>query len=923
MSPSAIPTHQPTAAGAPPVAPPGVVSPRGDQPPAGSANGGGGPQQPSSPATDLPIYEPLVHPYDEVTWVKRTAKLGKDGSVFLQHDVEFPDFWSQNAVNITTQKYFRRPPNEETSLKQLIDRVVLTIIRWGTEGGYFADADEATGFGHALTELLLHQRASFNSPVWFNLGVPDEQQQCSACFILAVDDTMESILNWYREEGMIFKYGSGAGTNLSKVRASSELLSGGGKASGPVSFMHAADASAGSIKSGGKTRRAAKMVVLDADHPDVEDFIWCKANEERKAHSLTAAGFDMGLNGADAVSIAYQNANNSVRVTDEFMEAAMSGGAWDLIARRSGEVVRSVSASDLLDQIAKASWQCADPGVQFDTTINRWHTTPKAGRISASNPCSEYMHIDNSACNLASINLLPFLADDGTFGVEEFQAAVDTVFYAQDILISRAHYPTPEIEANTKKFRQIGLGYSNLGAMLMTMGLPYDSDEARRVAAAVTAIMGGAAYAASGHLAEQVGAFGDWHVHRDDTIGVIGAHAAAAAALPDDASGLRAAAQATWQEAVELAAHHGVRNAQATVLAPTGTISFMMDCDTTGVEPDFALRKIKVLAGGGTMEVVNRAVPRALDRLGYDPAQRDQIIAHITEHGHVDGCAMLRKEHRAIFACSTGPKAIAPSGHVDMLAAVQPFLSGAISKTVNMPQSATEADVRDLIVRAWRNGVKAVAIYRDNSKASQPLAAASTAVTAPPRQRHKLPRIRDAHVASFTINDCNGYIIVGEYPDGAPGEVFLSIAKQGSTLSGIMDTLAISISMGLQHGVTLATYVQRLVGMSFEPAGITNDPDIRFAKSISDYLGRYLALRYLPLETRAALSIYRTSERAAMDAGAPDVSPDAGGGAMTPAVVDETYVDSSAPLCLTCGVRMIVAGSCHACPTCGATSGCS
>ena len=909
MSPSITPIQEPVASDVADVTPKGAGKPRGGRSAAAAANDDADPGAGAGP-----------HPYDEVTWVKRTAKIGDDGSVFTQEDVEFPDFWTQNAVNITAQKYFRKSPNAESSLKELIDRVVLTISQWGREGGYFADGGEAVGFEHALTELLLRQKASFNSPVWFNLGVPDVHQQCSACFILAVDDTMESILNWYREEGMIFKFGSGAGTNLSNLRASTELLSGGGRASGPVSFMHAADASAGSIKSGGRTRRAAKMVVLDADHPDIEEFVWCKAGEENKARSLAAAGFDMGLNGKDSISIAYQNANNSVRVTDEFMEAALADGDWNLIERHTGEVAATVSAKDLLDQIAKAAWQCADPGVQFDTTINKWHTTPEAGRISASNPCSEYMHIDNSACNLASLNLLAFLRDDGSFDIDEFRWAVDTVFVAQDILIGRAHYPTPLIEENTKKFRQIGLGYANLGAMLMTMGLPYADPRAREVAAAVTAIMCGEAYATSARLAEQIAPFGDWPIHRDDTLRVLRSHAEAAEALPDDGSDLTDAARAAWREAVEMAEAHGVRNAQSTVLAPTGTISFMMDCDTMGVEPDFALRKMKILAGGGTMEIVNRAVPRALERLGYTDEQRDRIVAHIADHGHVDGCDELSPYHHDIFACSIGPNAIEPNGHVDMLAAVQPFLSGAISKTVNMPKTATEADVRELIVRAWRNGVKAVAIYRDNSKATQPLAATKP-VTAPPRQRHKLPRIRDAHVASFSIGDCKGYIIVGEYPDGAPGEVFVSIAKQGSTLSGIMDTLAISISMGLQHGVTLETYVQRLIGMSYEPAGMTNDPDIRFAKSISDYLGRYLALRYLPMEVRAGLGVYKTSERkanvAASDMAATPAAPDG-----TP-VNDGRYIDSSAPLCSTCGIQMIVAGSCHACPTCGATSGCS
>ena len=808
------------------------------------------------------------HPYNSVTWVRRDAMIGPDGAVFRQDGVEFPAGWTQNAVNITTEKYFRGEPGSperESSLRHIIDRVVGSITRAGTEHGYFADTDEARSFERSLIGILLHQKASFNSPVWFNIGVAGEPQQCSACFILAVDDDLPSILNWYAEEGMIFKGGSGAGVNLSAIRASTETLRGGGRASGPISFMRGADASAGSIRSGGKTRRAAKMVVLDVDHPDIKDFVWCKALEERKAHALAAAGFDMGVNGVDTISLAYQNANNSVRLTDDFMDAAGRSEQWRLIERISGQVGGTVDAAGLLDEIAEAAWACADPGVQFDDTINRWHTTPRAGRINASNPCSEYMHLDNSACNLASMNLLAYL-DGRTFDVASFRDDIRTVFRAQDILISFADYPTAAIAANTTTYRQIGLGYSNLGALLMTLGHPYDSPGGRSLAAAITAIMTGEAYGESARLAALLGPFGDWEQHRDDTLRVLRMHAGAVDAIAGGGDGLLGEAAATWQRTLDAAEAHGVRNAQATVLAPCGTIGFMMDCDTTGVEPDFALRKHKSLSGGGTMTIVNRSVEAALVNLGYGAADRAAILRHIENAGNVADCADLRGVDRSVFACATGPGAIDPRGHVDMMAAVQPFLSGAISKTVNMPESTTVAEVRELWVHAWRAGLKAVAIYRDNCKVAQPLSAATApAAAAEPAaapQKRELSRVRSGATMKFRVGDCTGYLSLGEFDDGDLGEMFLNISKQGSTLAGFADAFAISVSLGLQHGVPLATYANAMLGMRFEPAGVTDDADFRMASSLFDYIFRALALRYLDQETRIdRLGIRRTSER--------------------------------------------------------------
>ncbi|MGA0416748.1 MAG: vitamin B12-dependent ribonucleotide reductase, partial [Ilumatobacteraceae bacterium] len=782
---------------------------------------------------------PGVNPYDEVVWERRDARITnwKDGSVaFEQLDVEFPVSWSVNATNIVSQKYFRGTlgtPERETSVRQVIDRVVNTITTWGREGGYFADEDEATAFSDELKYILVTQRAAFNSPVWFNIGVPGVRQQASACFILSVDDTMNSILNWYREEGVIFKGGSGSGVNLSKIRSSAELLEGGGTASGPVSFMRGADASAGTIKSGGKTRRAAKMVILNVDHPDVEEFVWCKVKEERKARVLRDAGFDMDLDGADSFSIQYQNANNSVRVSDEFMQAVVEDADWGLRAVTDGSVIKTVRARDLWRQIAQASWECADPGLQFDTTINRWHTSANTDRINGSNPCSEYMHIDNSACNLASINLLKYLDTDGTFDVDAYRHTVEVVFTAQEILVGRADYPTEKIGENSRKFRQLGLGYANLGALLMALGYAYDSPEGRAWAAALTSLMTGHAYATSARTSARLGPFEGFEENAEHMLRVLGMHRDAsyeiegADAVPAD---LLAAGQQSWEAAVRDGDAHGVRNSQASVLAPTGTIGLMMDCDTTGIEPDLGLVKMKKLVGGGTMSIVNQTIPRALTRMGYDDQQVADIIAYIDENKSILGAPHLAAEHIPVFACSMGDNTIHYEGHVRMMGAVQPFLSGAISKTVNMPEEASVEDVEALHQLSWELGLKAVAIYRDNCKVAQPLSTAKKesadddAVEAAGEMaaqviekvvhravRQKLPRTRTSKTFEFRVADCKGFATVGEYEHGQPGEIFLTVSKQGSTLAGIMDAFAKSISYGLQYGVPIRAYVEAFV----------------------------------------------------------------------------------------------------------------
>ncbi len=892
-----------------------------------------------------------THPFDEVEWETRDAVIPnfkEGGNAFEQRDVEFPKTWSQNATNIVAQKYFRGPlgtPQRESSVRQLISRVVDTITGWGKKDGYFASDKDAQVFADELTHILVTQKAAFNSPVWFNVGVPNTPQQCSACFILAVDDEMSSILNWYVEEGTIFKGGSGSGINLSRIRSSKEPLAGGGTASGPVSFMRGADASAGTIKSGGKTRRAAKMVILNVDHPDIEDFIWCKAVEERKSRALRDAGFDMDLDGKDSYSIQYQNANNSVRVTDEFMQAYLDDRDWKLKAVLTGEALKTMRARDLMRQVAQAAWECADPGMQYDSTINDWHTCPASGRINASNPCSEYMHLDNSACNLASLNLLRFLDQDGSFDVASFKHAVEIVFTAQEIVVGNSDYPTEKITQNAKAFRQLGLGYANLGALLMARGLPYDSDGGRAWAGAVTALMTGHAYAASARIAEHMGPFAGFAPNRDAMLRVIRKHRAAADEIDAELvpEALLSSAKKAWDEAIHGGEEHGFRNAQATVLAPTGTIGLMMDCDTTGIEPDLALVKTKKLVGGGTMQIVNQTVPRALGRLGYTPEQAADIVDYIAEHNTVADAPHLKREHEAVFDTAMGERTIHYMGHVKMMASVQPFISGAISKTVNMPEDVTVEDVEGLYVEGWRLGLKALAIYRDNCKVAQPLSADKKAKEITPIQasggpvRHRLPSTRPAKTFSFSVGDAEGYIIAGEYPEDGIGEVFLKVAKQGSTLSGIMDAFAISVSLGLQYGVPLEAYVQKFINMRFEPSGMSSDPDIRFASSLVDFIFRRLAIEYLPEEKRASLGVKSIAERKA-DMGnghgeAPPADGDAEAESDEPQRIELTAPPAEAdrpaarildaPLCYVCGSKMQPSGSCYVCSSCGATSGCS
>jgi len=887
-----------------------------------------------------------THPFDQVEWETRDAVIPnykEGGNAFEQRDVEFPRSWSQNATNIVAQKYFRGTlgtPQRESSVRQLVARVVDTITGWGRKNAYFASERDAQVFADELTHLLVNQMAAFNSPVWFNVGVADTPQQCSACFILAVDDHMSSILNWYVEEGTIFKGGSGSGINLSRLRSSKEGLAGGGTASGPVSFMRGADASAGTIKSGGKTRRAAKMVILDVDHPDVRDFIWCKATEEKKARALRDAGFDMDLDGRDSYSIQYQNANNSVRVTDEFMQAVLEDRDWKLEAVTTGETLETTRARDLMRDVALAAWECADPGMQYDTTINEWHTCPASGRINASNPCSEYMHLDNSACNLASLNLMKFLDADGNFDVRSFRRATEIVFTAQEIVVGESDYPTDKIGENARAFRQLGLGYANLGALLMARGLPYDSDQGRAWAGAITAIMTGWAYRTSAGIAEVTGPFAGYASNADAMLRVMRKHRAAADQIDAELvpEGMLSAAKQSWDEAIALGEQHGYRNAQASVLAPTGTIGLMMDCDTTGIEPELALVKTKKLVGGGTMQFVNQTVPRALAKLGYDAAQTDDIVAYIAEHNSVADAPHLKSEHYPVFHTAMGEQPIHYMGHVRMMAAAQPYISGAISKTVNMPEEATVEEVEELFVESWRLGLKAVAIYRDNCKVAQPLSADKKKTAEAPEAepavlawsaKKRLPQSRPALTTSFRVGDAEGYVTAGSYPDNGLGEIFLKASKQGSTLSGIMDAFSIAVSVGLQYGVPLEDYASKFINMKFEPSGMTNDPDIRFASSIVDYVFRRLALDHLTWEQREALGIRSIQERteeaegkiAQLDAGsppepAPVVQPIEPVERATARVLD-------APLCYQCGSKMQPAGSCYVCGTCGSTSGCS
>jgi len=920
---------------------------------------------------------PGVHPYDEVTWESRDVvqtnwKTGE--TVFEQRGVEFPDFWSVNASTIVTTKYFRGAlgtPVREASLKALIDRVVTTYRKAGEDYGYFATPDDAEVFEQELRWMLLHQYFSFNSPVWFNVGTTSPQQ-VSACFILSVDDSMDSILNWYKEEGFIFKGGSGAGLNLSRIRSSKELLSSGGTASGPVSFMRGADASAGTIKSGGATRRAAKMVVLDVDHPDIEEFVETKAREEDKIRALRDAGFDMDLGGKDIVSVQYQNANNSVRVSDEFMRAVVDGTEFGLRARKTGEVIETIDARQLFDKIAKAAWECADPGMQYDDTINAWHTNPESGRINASNPCSEYMSLDNSSCNLASLNLLKFLREDDTFDVATFVKAVELIITAMDISICFADFPTEPIGETTRNYRQLGIGYANLGALLMAVGRGYDSDGGRALAAAITSLMTGASYRRSAELAAVVGPYAGYARNASAHQRVMRKHQAANDDLRTHApldEQIHAAATAEWDQVVRLGAKDGFRNAQASVLAPTGTIGFMMDCDTTGIEPDFSLVKFKKLVGGGSMQIVNQTIPRALTKLGYPDETVEAIVEYIANNGHVVNAPGLKPEHYEIFDTAMGLRSIKPMGHVRMMAAVQPFLSGAISKTVNLPETATVEEIADVYLQGWQLGLKALAVYRDNCKVGQPLSDAKKAddkvdakAAAPevrveyrPR-RNRLPKSRVSRTTSFSVAGAEGYMTSGQYENGKLGEVFLKLGKQGSTLAGVMDAFSIAVSIGLQYGVPLEQFAQKFTNLKFEPAGMTDDPDVRMAQSIMDYIFRRLALDYLSFEERAELGIYTAGERARyVETGkylseedeadlieseslkndaADDIQVHADGPNQPALVEVEAHstaevlekisgLSVDAPLCLTCGTKMRRSGSCYICEGCGATSGCS
>jgi ribonucleoside-diphosphate reductase alpha chain len=882
---------------------------------------------------------PETDPFDAVEWERRSAVItGEKGEVvFEQHDVEIPQAWSQLATSVVVSKYFRGPlgsPEREHSVRQLIGRVVRSIRAWGEGQGYFAAASDAENFAAELTHLLVEQKASFNSPVWFNVGI-EPRPQCSACFILSVDDTMESILGWYRNEGIIFKGGSGSGVNLSRIRSAKEKLAGGGTASGPVSFMKAADASAGVIKSGGKTRRAAKMVVLNADHPDIVEFIRCKEEEEKKAWALIDAGYDSSLDGPAYGSVFFQNANNSVRVTDAFMRAVEASSEWQTRYVTSGEVAGTYRARDLLRSIAEATHVCGDPGMQFDTTINSWHTCPNTGRINASNPCSEYMHLDNSACNLASLNLMKFVSDDGDFDVAAFRHAVDILITAQDIIVDNSSYPTAEITANAKAYRELGLGYANLGALLMSLGLPYDSEGGRQYAAAVTSLMCGEAYAQSARISSQMGPFAGYTINREPMLDVIGKHRSCAhkidpAYVPLE---LLSAARQVWDDAHSLGRQVGVRNSQVTVLAPTGTIAFMMDCDTTGVEPDIALVKYKKLVGGGMLKIVNNTVPRALKRLGYESKDVQAIVEYIDEHDTIEGAPELKDEHLPVFDCAfkaaQGSRAIHHLGHLRMMGAVQPFISGAISKTINMPTAATVEDIMDAYLEAWRLGVKAVAIYRDGCKRTQPLntarqekkAVAAQAEFRPVRRRLSQDCRSLRH--KFDIAGHEGYIHVGQYDDGTPGEIFIKIAKEGSTIAGLMDTIGILTSMALQYGVPLEVLVNKFSHVRFEPSGFTKNPDIPIAKSLIDYIFRFLGTRFLSSEQRTEVGLEAT-ERDGGEAAHAAIPEGHAGSDRSQAVGALGFSpQSDAPSCSDCGAIMVRNGSCYKCLNCGATSGCS
>jgi ribonucleoside-diphosphate reductase alpha chain len=873
--------------------------------------------------------------WETTTWEKRNASIGdaSGNMVFEQSDINVPTPWSMTATNVVVSKYFRGhvgTEERETSIQQLIHRVTNTVATWGLEDGYFDSPESAEAFRNDLTWLCLHQHMAFNSPVWFNVGV-EERPQCSACFINSVEDSMESILGLAKTEGMLFKWGSGAGTNLSPIRSSKELLRGGGEASGPVSFMRGFDAFAGVIKSGGKTRRAAKMVILDVDHPDIVEFVNCKVEEEKKAWALIDAGYDGGFNvpGGAYDSVFFQNSNNSVRVTDAFMKAVEEGAEWHTRAVTTGEVVESIDARDLMNQIADAAWQCGDPGLQFDTTVNDWHPCINTDRIYASNPCSEYMFLDNSACNLASLNLMKFRKDDGGFETDRFLAAVRTAITAQEILVDRASYPTPEIEQNSLDYRPLGLGFANLGALLMSKGLPYDSEEGRNYAGTITALMHGEAYAQSSRIAELRGPFAGYHRNQKPMLRVIGKHRKAAKGIaklgvPKD---MLAVTKKVWDECYALGQKHGYRNGQVTVLAPTGTIGFMMDCDTTGVEPDIALIKYKKLVGGGMLKIVNQTVPLALQELGYSPTEQAAIGAFLETHETIEGAPFLKDEHLAIFDCAfkprNGVRTIEPMGHVKMMGACQPFLSGAISKTVNMPSDASVDEISEIYMESWRLGLKAVAVYRDGCKRTQPLNTSLDTSTPESKEavkveykpvRRKLPVERAAITHKFSVAGHEGYITVGQYEDGSPGEIFLVMAKEGSVVSGLMDAFATSVSLALQYGVPLDALSNKFMHMRFEPSGFTGNPEIPIAKSIMDYIFRWMDLRFgekveaVSTETEAMVEPPKLNT---MDEDS--VSREE--------TVFTTQAD--APPCTSCGSIMVRSGACYKCFNCGSTSGCS
>ena len=915
-----------------------------------------GTSRPSSAGLEFRRYftDGKVSPFDAVEWERRTAKIGNEKGqvIFRQENIEVPKAWSQTATNIVASKYFHGKidtPERETSVRHLIGRVADTITAWGEKGGYFSSPASRDAFHDELTHLLVEQKMSFNSPVWFNVGV-QAKPQCSACFINSVQDSMESIMTLVKTEGMLFKWGSGTGTNFSSLRGSHESLSGGGIASGPVSFMKGFDAFAGVIKSGGKTRRAAKMVILNVDHPDIVEFIDSKMKEETKAQVLIEQGYDRSIDGEAYSSVFFQNANHSVRVTDDFMQAVEDDRDWWTRNVNDGSPAEKLRARDLLQKMADSAWHCGDPGMQYDTTVNRWHTCKGTGRINASNPCSEYMFLDDTACNLASLNLMKYLGSNGVFDVDAYRHAVDITITAQEILVDNAGYPTPKIAENSHNFRPLGLGYANLGALLMCLALPYDSDGGRDVAAAVTALMCGDAYAQSARIAERLGAFPGYAVNRDAMLDVVRMHRDSLRPIKQEnvQPGLLAAARESWDTALALGEKYGFKNSQVTVLAPTGTIGFMMDCDTTGVEPDLALVKHKKLVGGGLIKIVNNSVPQALLHLGYSPEETSTIVSHIDRNGTIEGAPGLKPEHLPVFDCSLTPagggRSIAWRGHLKMMAAVQPFLSGAISKTINMPEESTVEDVMQAYLESWKLGLKAVAIYRDNSKRSQPLSAAgakkdAVAVKAPEpspaaqqqelfirARRRKLPSERQSITHKFSIGGHEGYITVGMYEDGEPGEIFIKMAKEGSTLSGFMDGFALSVSIGLQYGVPLKALVDKFTNTRFEPAGFTGHPAIPYAKSVLDYIGRWLGGRFI-----SADYLTPTVPAGSVEAAAPVVAVPAAVSPLLLSEPDDVQSPSSrsrvafdgAPTCAECGMLMTPNGACYKCENCGGTSGCS